>query len=55
MKSTSINLLKMVHIRNKTYTKRGQWSRVNKALYMVLRKYGHEAWVIAARNLSVKK
>lgn len=45
-----VNALKLIYIFKRKNRKRGELSRVNKAYFRVLRKYGHKGWVELARN-----
>ena len=44
-------LLKQLYISKKHYRSRGLWARTNKGLYLVLKRYGYDAWKEATMKL----
>ena len=49
-KRHSYGQLKQLYIRKKHYRSRGLWGRTNRCLYLILRKYGYDAWKEVVRN-----
>lgn len=46
--------LKNMYIKHKHYHKRGYISRMNKMLYRIYKKEGHDEWVRVIENISEK-
>jgi hypothetical protein len=44
MRVNNYEQLKQLYIRKKHYRTRGLWGRTNNCFYLILRKYGYDAW-----------